>query len=85
MVSEPRIWDIPAILGSFVISNAGIAPVVPYTGRVSPGFSGAAVGVLADDAGEPVLLEDLLVGAFVGNAGEEADHASFGGVAADGF
>ncbi len=45
MVSEPRIWDIPAILGSFVISNAGIAPVVPYTGRVSPGFSGAAAAV----------------------------------------
>ena len=45
MVNEPRIWDIPAILGSFVISNAGIAPVVPYTGRVSPGFSGAAAAV----------------------------------------
>ncbi|MDP6507736.1 MAG: hypothetical protein QF719_08565 [Chloroflexota bacterium] len=45
MVNEPRIWDIPAILGSFVISNAGIVPVVPYTGRVSPGFSGAAAAV----------------------------------------
>lgn len=45
MVNVPRIWDIPAILGSFVISNAGIIPVVPYAGRLSPGLSGAAASV----------------------------------------
>ena len=59
MLIEPRVWDIPGILGSFVISNAGVIPVVPYTGRVSPGFSGAAATVpLVRPGRTPYLYRD---------------------------
>lgn len=59
MVIEPRVWDIPGILGSFVISNAGVIPVVPYAGRVSPGLSGAAATLpLIRPGRTPYLFRD---------------------------
>ena len=45
LLIEPRIWNIPELVGTFTLSNAATIPVIPYTGRASPGLSGAIASI----------------------------------------